>query len=77
MSEETSHIRSASCNSHRNGSWILNIAHYAKYQKQKMLRNLGLQGGCLESDGFAKKPVCTMIFGDDLMQLLSFVITTN
>ena len=39
-----------------------------------MLRNLKLQGGCLENDGFAKKPVWAMIymiFGIDEIVLMA------
>ena len=74
MSEETSHIRSTSCNSHRNAADASTVVYYAKYQKQKMLRNLRLQGGSLENDGFAKKPVWAMIymiFGIDEIALMA------
>ena len=62
MPDRTSHIRSTSCNSHRNAADASTVVYYAKYQKQKMLRILGLQGGYLENDGFAKKPVWTVIY---------------
>ena len=74
MSDGTSHIRSTSCNSHRNAADASTVVYYAKYQKQKMLRNLRLQGGSLENDGFAKKPVWTMlymIFGIDEIALIA------